>query len=97
MKNKIFFLIVLLCAGVSVACQDKGREVVEAGVSRELALRRKAEIKNLRYHLHFALPAEKSRPVEGKVKILFFVGNGYRYTPRFPGKSGIYRGNPFEW
>ena len=101
MKNKIFFLIVLLCAGVSVACQDKGREVVEAGVSRELALRRKAEIKNLRYHLHFALPAEKSRPVEGKVKILFSLETAtdilldFRENPEYIGEIRL-NGNQVE-
>lgn len=43
----------------------------DEGVSQELATLRKQEIKELKYHLHFAIPEQKSVPINGEITVEF--------------------------
>lgn len=43
----------------------------DKGISKELATLRKQEVKELKYQLHFAIPEEKSAPVNGEITIEF--------------------------
>ena len=68
----------VICCGVMLgwlvvagACRQAGQESAVAGVSRELAEERKADIKDLHYQLHFSIPERKTEAVEGRVKISF--------------------------
>ena len=57
-----------------MACQSPRNEsskLTEAGVSLELAQFRKAHFNAVNYQLFFSIPAERQRPVEGKVEISF--------------------------
>ena len=68
----LFFIVVMMFA----CSPQKGAEQevtvdVESGVSRELALMRKAQIANLRYELWFYIPESKSDDVMGRVAIRF--------------------------
>lgn len=69
MKNTLF--IALLFALLLSACRERADSLPEAGVSRELALQRKAIIKNLHYALKFRIPEDRKEAVEGTVKIAF--------------------------
>lgn len=51
----------------------KSGAVIENGVSRELALDRKSNISDLSYDLFFNIPEQKQQPVDGRVKIHFFL------------------------
>lgn len=65
------FIIALTLVAVLVACREQEDSTPEAGVSRQLALSRKAMIKDLRYALQFRIPEDKSEAVEATVKITF--------------------------
>lgn len=43
----------------------------DAGVSKELADHRKAEIKNLKYELSFSIPRQKETPIDGDITLRF--------------------------
>lgn len=85
MRNRLFFLLILVCAGMMSACNRQPEP--EHGVSRELSARRKAQVKNLHYQLRFSIPEDKSQPVEGEVKILFSQENASGITLDFREKA----------
>ena len=64
------FVFLILCSCQSNKQSDK---IYEEGVSLELAQLRKREIKNLKYHLSFSIPAQKQDAVESEARILFTI------------------------
>ncbi|MEG2278193.1 MAG: M1 family aminopeptidase [Odoribacter sp.] len=71
MKNSWLIIGVVFCLLGMSGCGGHGEDVPERGVSRELALQRKAEIKDLRYALKFWIPQTKSERVTGVVNLSF--------------------------
>lgn len=67
--NLCFWTIIIMAFGE--ACQLKKGGVPECGVSRELALERKASLKDLRYYLCFDIPEQKDKAVYGKETLYF--------------------------
>lgn len=65
-------IITLMCLLLS-SCHHTTSDshLYDAGISQELAELRKQEIKDLKYDLYFAIPEEKSVPIEGKISIGF--------------------------
>ena len=59
MKARAVLLAGLLLAGCTT---------IESGVSRELALERKAHVRDIRYELAFRIPENKAAAVEGTPK-----------------------------
>lgn len=69
------FLSVLLLWGC-LACENKRslpEALMEPGVSRELALSRKKQVKNVQYQLFFSLPSSREEPVKGTAGISFHL------------------------
>lgn len=77
------FIIALTFMTVLTACRERMDSMPEAGVSRELALDRKAMIKDLRYALQFRIPEDKDGAVEGTVKITFALDQAGRIVLDF--------------
>lgn len=76
MGMREFFKVIVAVAVVALVCctedsTSKYDARYDSGISRELAEWRKATISDLRYKLHFDIPAERSKTVNGNVEILF--------------------------
>lgn len=71
MRNNIVLILGIGLMSVLGSCTEKSAGEPEGGVSRALADQRKADIKELVYHLKFTIPEEKSEAVDGIVKISF--------------------------
>lgn len=71
MRNNIVLILGIGLMSVLGSCTEKSAREPEAGVSRILADQRKADIKELIYHLKFTIPEAKSEVVDGIVKISF--------------------------
>ena len=61
-----FFLLTGCCRTA-----EKNPRFYDAGVSKELADHRKAEIKNLKYELSFSIPRQKETPIDGDITVRF--------------------------
>lgn len=61
-----FFLLTGCCRTA-----EKNPRFYDAGVSKELAEHRKAEIKNLKYELSFSIPRQKGTPIDGDITLRF--------------------------
>ena len=72
MKTYIGYLIVM-CNLLLCSCQQttSNPRFYDEGVSQELAILRKQEIKELKYKLYFSIPEQKSVPVNGEIAIEF--------------------------
>lgn len=70
-KRVVYYGVMLGLLLVAGGCSQAGQESAVAGVSRELAAQRKADIKDLHYQLHFSIPELKTEAVEGRVRISF--------------------------
>lgn len=69
MRYFLFSLLFILCAcNKESGTQDK---LLDEGVSWELAEYRKASMKDLRYDLHFSIPADKDKDIEARETISF--------------------------
>ena len=71
MKTYIGNLILMCCLLCSCHQLTNNPHLYDKGVSQELAALRKQEIKELKYKLYFAIPEQKSVPVDGKITIEF--------------------------
>ena len=71
MKTYIGNLILMCCILCSCHQPTNNPHLYDKGVSQELAALRKQEIKELKYKLYFAIPEQKSVPVDGKITIEF--------------------------
>lgn len=71
MKTYIGNLILMCCLLCSCHQPTNNPHLYDKGVSQELAALRKQEIKELKYKLYFAIPEQKSVPVDGKITIEF--------------------------
>lgn len=71
MKTYIGNLILMCCLLCSCHQPTNNPHFYDKGVSQELAALRKQEIKELKYKLYFAIPEQKSVPVDGKITIEF--------------------------
>ncbi|EOS15226.1 aminopeptidase N [Phocaeicola sartorii] len=71
MKTYIGNLILMCCLLCSCHQPTNNPHLYDKGVSQELAALRKQEIKELKYKLYFAIPEQKSVPVNGKITIEF--------------------------
>lgn len=80
---------VLLLSGMLllIGCDRRARCLVDKGVSRELAKERRQVISDLRYTVDFQIPAVKSEPVNGTVKIEFSLNNSCRVVLDFMADS----------
>ena len=54
-------------------CTQKQINLAVPGVSKELAVSRKASVSDLKYKLEFHLPAQQKEAVKGKVEISFHL------------------------
>ena len=72
MKIHILFGMIgfILVSGCNRA-PEKNPRFYDAGVSRELAGHRKAQIKNLKYELSFNIPRQKEAAIEGDITLRF--------------------------
>ena len=72
MKIHILFGMIgfILLSGCNRAA-EKNPRFYDAGVSRELAGHRKAQIKNLKYELSFNIPRQKEVAIEGDITLRF--------------------------
>lgn len=72
MKIHILFGMIgfILLSGCNRAA-EKNPRFYDAGVSRELAGHRKAQIKNLKYELSFNIPRQKEAAIEGDITLRF--------------------------
>lgn len=72
---KLYIGIIFLMCFLGSSCQRTTGDyrLYDAGISHELAQLRKQEIKDLKYDLYFAIPEEKSIPIQGKIAIGFFT------------------------
>lgn len=61
--------LVLLLASLMSACQNPPQEIPDPGVSKSLADQRKADIQDISYDLHFAIPEKRDQQIEGKIAI----------------------------
>lgn len=69
---KLFLSICLVCGLMACGGDRPLPEAwTEAGVSRELAVFRKEQMKDVRYRLYFNIPSSKQKPVKGKADISF--------------------------
>ncbi len=68
--KKSILAISLILVGMT-ACQLKGKDVPENGVSKQLAQFRSTVISELSYDLHLKIPAEKERPIRGQAALSF--------------------------
>ncbi len=72
-KSSILFLWVGLSV-LLLGCSEKQKEEIpnlRKGVSQELAEYRKTVISNLKYQLHFEIPADKRKPITGNLVARF--------------------------
>ena len=62
-----------MCNLLLCSCQQttSNPRFYDEGVSQELAILRKQEIKELKYKLYFSIPEQKSVPVNGEIAIEF--------------------------
>jgi aminopeptidase N len=65
------FYLLILFGGTFWACNNSDSKLAEPGVSIELANYRAASIKNLRYDLHLAIPADQKLAIQGEETIYF--------------------------
>ena len=70
----ILYLTLFVCILLG-SCQTskEPNKLYEEGISLELAQLRKQEIKELKYGLHFSIPEQKQKAVEGEVRIQFVI------------------------
>ena len=82
----IYLLITVTALLVGCASQhnNDSSTIYDSGVSRELAEWRKATIANLRYNLHFEIPAERNSEVVASVEILFRLDTPQEICHRLP-------------
>lgn len=66
-------IVILICSLLWGGCHQtiEDSHWYDTGVSQELAALRKQEIKELKYNLYFAIPEQKSVPIEGEITIEF--------------------------
>lgn len=69
---KKFFLILCYILSLSAA-YAADYSILDEGVSWQLASRRKALVRDVRYDLSFCIPEDKTIPVEGKEKLHFVL------------------------
>ena len=74
---KILIITTLVISLLLGSCQshEKPNKLYEEGISLELAQLRKQEIKDLKYNLHFSIPDQKQKTVEGEARIQFTIQN----------------------
>ena len=72
MKTYIGTLI-FMCSLLVYSCHQTANSphLYDAGISQELAVLRKQEIKELKYKLYFNIPEKKSVPINGEITIEF--------------------------
>ena len=87
----IYLLITVAALLVGCASQhnNDSSTIYDSGVSRELADWRKATIADLRYNLHFEIPAERSSEVVANVEILFRLDTPQEIVIDFRDLQGI--------
>ena len=87
----IYLLITIAALLVGCASQhnNDSSTIYDSGVSRELADWRKATIADLRYNLHFEIPAERSSEVVANVEILFRLDTPQEIVIDFRDLQGI--------
>ena len=68
MKN----LIYLFCFLIVISCDTK-KEILEKGISYDLAKYRKQQISDVIYNLHFKIPEKIENSIPSKLKVDFNV------------------------
>lgn len=83
MKKKYLFFVpaLLLLAGCGSG------KLLDEGVSRELALWRRANYSDVRYGLHFTVPEDRSQPVSGEVTVELGLSARERIILDFTGSA----------
>lgn len=69
--KKFFLIIAALYFPFCASAKEYLSPIYTSGVSFELAQKRKAEIKDVRYQLFFQIPETKSTPIKGEESICF--------------------------
>ena len=72
----ILFLLFLGCMQYAFSVNDS--LLTQNGVSRELALLRKANLDELKYKLHFSIPEQREQAVTGNIDISFNAKNKFQ-------------------
>lgn len=88
-KQSIAKIVVMGTVTLWLSCDSPRQTAVlqESGVSRELALFRKANYGQVRYNLFFSIPENKQEPVTGKVELLLPLSEKQAIIIDFRGES----------
>jgi len=70
--KKLLFLFLSISLFYSCSSND---EVLEKGVSKKLADKRKEQLSNITYNLHFKIPKEKTEAIQSREEVLFTLKN----------------------
>lgn len=70
--KKLLFLFLSISLLSSCSSND---EVLEKGVSKELADKRKEQLSNITYNLHFKIPKKKSEAIQSREEVFFTLKN----------------------
>src|SRR5437899_3739753 len=95
---------ILLLMSLELGCRSQGRpnnSDPEAGIALDLATKRAASIRNVRYDLWFAVPAKASEPILGREAVHFAVDRSQPVVLDFePGAESVIsvstRGKPIR-
>jgi aminopeptidase N len=71
----IYSLLIFCSLNLLYSCQQPSEKIIESGVAKDLAIQRKANLKDVIYQLHFDIPTDSKTAINGRVTISFDLAN----------------------